>query len=381
MPIESVINIELNAGATRFVPNDGKFHPDEDDFPENYRMQEQFDSNGISNVLFNGTTKAFDYNPVFSEDQITKIFFADPPNFRPVSEFDVRTYYSNTKILGESVDAFTRFGLLNYRDIDPAYGAINRLLNLQDEIVTVQDDAIGVFLVNTRELANAESGALITLGTGDGVQDFSYITTQNGGIHQYAAVVADGVAYVLDAKRKALVILKGTTAQDLSKALGMNSYFNDNIGGMMLLTKKQGGDNPLIGIGATLGYDTRNREVLISLFGNKYGYNLNNNYSYGPKRAFNAGTGTGLGLDGNIELLYMNGVPFDVTNLPVQVGGSPGIINVDGDAVNTPGDGLSALGEIRESDITPLLPLPDFNSNLFDVLQNIDGNFESILPY
>ena len=160
----------------------------------------------------------------------------------------------------------------------------------------------------------------------------------------------------------------------------MNSYFNDNIGGMMLLTKKQGGDNPLIGIGATLGYDTRNREVLISLFGNKYGYNLNNNYSYGPKRAFNAGTGTGLGLDGNIELLYMNGVPFDVTNLPVQAGGSPGIINVDGDAVNTPGDGLSALGEIRESDITPLLPLPDFNSNLFDVLQNIDGNFESILP-
>ena len=380
LPVESVINIELNAGATRFVPNDGKFHPDEDDFPTNHRMQEQFDSNGISNVLFNGTTKAFDYNPVFSEDQITKIFFADPPNFRPVSEFDVRTYYSNTKILGESVDAFTRFGLLNYRDIDPAYGAINRLLNLQDEIVTVQDDAIGVFLINTRELANAESGALITLGTGDGVQDFSYITTQNGGIHQYAAVVADGVAYVLDAKRKALVILKGTTAQDLSKALGMNSYFNDNIGGMMLLTKKQGGDNPLIGIGATLGYDTRNREVLISLFGNKYGYNLNNNYSYGPKRAFNAGTGTGLGLDGNIELLYMNGVPFDVTNLPVQAGGSPGIINVDGDAVNTPGDELTAYGEILESDITPLLPLPDFNSNLFDVLQNIDGNFESILP-
>jgi len=379
IPVESVINTQLNAGASRFAPNEGLFDPGED-VPENYRMQEQFDVNGVSNVLFNGTTKAFEYNPVFSEDQITKIFFADPPDFNPVSEFDVRTYYSNTKILGESVDAFTQFGILNYKDIDPAYGAINRLLNLQDEIVTIQDDAIGVFLVNTRELAGAESGTLITLGTGDGVQDFSYVTTQNGSIHQYAAVVADGVAYILDAKRKALVILKGTTAQDVSKALGMNSYFNDNIGGMMLLTKKQGGDNPLIGIGATLGYDTRNREVLISLFGNQYGYNLNNNYSYGPNKAFNSGFGTGLGLDGNIELLYMNGVPFDVTNLPVQAGGNPGIINVDGDAINTPGDELSAYGEILESDITPLLPLPDFNSNLFDVLQSIDGNFESILP-
>ena len=379
MPVESVINIELNAGATRFVPNDGKFHPDDDDFPTNHRMQENLDVNGVSNVLFNGTTKAFDYNPVFSEDQITKIFFADPPNFNPVSEFDVRTYYSNTKILGETIDAFTQFGLLNYRDIDPAYGAINRLLNLQDEIVTVQDDAIGVFLINTRELASAESGALITLGTGAGVQDFSYITTQNGSIHQYAAVVADGVAYVFDAKRKALVILSGTKAEDISKALGMNSFFNDNVGGMMLLTKKQGGDNPLIGIGATLGYDTRNREVLISLFGNKYGYNLNNNYAYGPRQAFKGGI-SGLALDGNIEILYMNGVPFDVTNLPVQAGGNPGVVNIDADAVNTPGDSLSALGEIRETDITPLIPLPDFNSNLFDVLQNIDGNFESILP-
>lgn len=309
IPIETTINTELNAGGDGF--EGGLFTQGPDTNPANYRLQEHKDVNGTSNVLTNGTTKAFDYKPVFTEDQITKLYFTEPPGFKPSNVFDVRTFYSNTKILGETDDAFTQFGLLNYQDIDPAYGPINRVLNLNDEIVTIQDDAIGVFLINTRELSASESGALITLGTGAGVQDFSYITTQNGGIHQYAAVVANGVAYVLDAKRKSLIILKGTTAQDLSKATGLNNFLNDNISGVMLLTKEQGGDNPLIGIGATMGYDQVNREVLTSLFTNKIGYNLNNAYGANAFRGINGTLGQ-VAFSPGVEVLFYNGNVFRI---------------------------------------------------------------------
>ena len=308
IPIETTINTELNAGGDGF---EGGLFAAGEDTPFNYRLQENKDVNGTSNVLVNGTTKAFDYKPVFSEDQITKLYFTEPPGFQPANVFDVRTFYSNTNILGETADAFTQFGLLNYIDIDPAYGPINRVLNLNDEIVTIQDDAIGVFLINTRELANAESGTLITLGTGAGVQDFSYISTQNGGMHQYAATVANGVAYVFDAKRKALIILKGTTASDLSKATGLNNYLNENVAGIMLLTKEQGGDNPLIGIGATMGYDQLNREVLLSLYGNGIGYNLNNAYGV---RAFR-GVGGDFGnvrFTSGVSVLFFDGQVFQV---------------------------------------------------------------------
>lgn len=309
IPIESTINTDLNAGADGIGSTDaqrGKFALGTDS-PVSYRLQEDKDYEGTSNILFNGTTKAFDYKPVFTEDQITKLYFTDPPGFKPANVFDVRTFYSSTKILGESEDSFTKFGLLDYKDIDPAYGPINRVLNLRDEIVTVQDDAIGVFLINTREMSASESGALITLGTGQGVQDFSYITTQNGGIHQYAATVANGTAYILDAKRKSLIILKGTSAQDLSKALGLNDYLNDNIKGIMLLTKEQGGDNPLLGIGATMGYDQLNREVLISLYNSRIGYNLNNAYG---ANAFREVENEDLAFSEGVEIIYLDGQAY-----------------------------------------------------------------------
>lgn len=306
IPVESTINTELNAGGDGFQGGTYSFGTDP---PTNYRLQEDRDYEGTSNVLFNGTTKAFDYKPVFTEDQITKLYFTDPPGFKPSNVFDVRTFYSNTKILGESEDSFTKFGLLDYKDIDPAYGPINKVLNLKDEVVTVQDDAIGVFLINTREMAASESGALITLGTGQGVQDFSYITTQNGGIHQYATTVANGIAYILDAKRKSLIILKGTAAQDLSKATGLNDYLNENINGIMLLSKEQGGDNPLLGIGATIGYDQLNREVLVSLYSSKVGYNLNNAYG---ANAFREVENEDLAFSAGLEILYLDGQAFSV---------------------------------------------------------------------
>ena len=302
LPIESSINCALNSGATIYTS--GRFSPDGND-PQAYRLQEFRDVNNTSNILVNGTSKAFDYNPVYSNEQITKLFFTETFGSSLVDKFDVRTYYSGTKNLGEKLDSFTRFGLLNYKDIDPAYGPINRLLNLKDELITVQDDAIGVFVINTRELLTSESGSLITLGTGAGFQDFQYLTTQNGGIHQYAAIVSNQTAYILDAKRKSLVILEGTQAGDISKATGMNDYFNKNIKGMVTLTREQGGDNPLIGIGATIGYDQVNREVLISVFGNKVGYNLNT--MYGVEEGLIELLGGGVDVSPETEIYVING--------------------------------------------------------------------------
>ena len=307
LPVESTINCVLNAGGT--IRKGGRFSHN-DTPPEGYRLQEHTDVLGTSNIAFNGTSKAFDYKPLFSEDQVTKIYFAPPINFRPVNQFDVRTFYSNTKILGEKIDSFTTFGILNYKDIDPAYGPINRLLNLQDEIVTIQDDAIGVFLINTRELLASESNSLVTIGTGQGVQDFSYITTQNGSIHQYAAVVTDQTAYILDAKRKSLIIMKGTQAEDLSKAKGLNDFLNREIRGLATLTKEQGGDNPLIGIGAIIGYDQVNKEVLLSIAGNQTGYNLNS--TYGQQNAFQIVSGNGaIQFSPEVDVFYHNGEPFN----------------------------------------------------------------------
>lgn len=345
MPVESTINCFLNAGGT--IKSGGRFDTGLGDGPQSYRLQEHTDALGTSNLAFNGTSKAFDYKPLFSEDQITKTYFADPINFKPVNRFDVRTYYSNTKILGEKVDAFTTFGILDYKDIDPAYGPINRLLNLKDEVVTVQDDAIGVFLINTREMQASESGSLVTIGTGQGVQDFNYLTTQNGSIHQYANIVSNGIGYILDAKRKSLIILNGTKPADLTKAKGMNDFLNKEIKGLTTLTREQGGDNPLIGIGATMGYDQVNREVLISILDNRIGYNLNT--LYGQQEAFQIVSGNGaIQPSPEVEILIQDG----------QMYGPEAEL-----------DFISYTSLLEE--VPTLVPLPDaYNSEVVDVIKD-----------
>ena len=294
IPVETTVNIELGSG-TRF--SEGARLSDElyrtQEYPSNPPRYN--DTTGGRNRLF------FEYDPVYSEEQVSKAFIPLPVG-QPTPEvnFDVRTYYSGTKLLGENLDSWSQFGLFNFKDIDTQYGPLNRLINFKDEIFGFQDNAVVSFQINTRELIASEQGAPLTLGTGAGIQDYIYLSTQYGSINQYGILKTDNAIYFLDANRKKFFAIAGKGVTDISEAKGLNDYLRTNITGLATLTRDQGGDNPLLGVGSHLGYDPINKEVLITVLGNKKGYNLDTNY--GLNNAF-----IGNGFSPETEIVIVNG--------------------------------------------------------------------------
>lgn len=272
IPVESTINLGLTSGT--------KFSQGSAFGGDSFRTQDSptftgqgNDDDGNKNKLF------FEYSPVYSEDIISKAFITLPTGITTPEEiFDVRSYYSGTKILGARIDSWSKFGLLDYIDLDSKYGPINKFVSFNDNIYSFQDDAVGVFVINTRELIQGEEGSLITLGIGAGFQDFKYISTEYGSISQFAVTPTPQGIYFLDIKRQKLLNITGEGINDFSEIVGMNDFFRKEIKGAINLTRSQGGDNPLIGIGAHMVYDPIHKEVWLTVLGNRKGYNLSSNY-------------------------------------------------------------------------------------------------------
>lgn len=257
IPVETVVNIELGSGTTR---SEGATFNE-----QSYRVQEYPDYLGYGNDTSGGRSRFFhQYDGVFSEETVSKRFFALPPGqTQAETHFDVRTHYSATKTLGEERDSFSDFAIADYKDLDPQYGPINRIMNFKDTLYAFQDNAVGAYLINTRELLSGEQGAALSIGTGQGISDYQYVSTEYGCIHQYAVTKTDSGVYFLDARRQKFFLL-GEGLTDLSEVLGMNDFLRSNIPNSFLLTREEGGDNPLLYTGPHMTYDPLNKEVWLT---------------------------------------------------------------------------------------------------------------------
>lgn len=350
IPVETTVNIEIDSGT--------KFSEGSQLSGQSYRTQEYPSNPPRFNDTTGGRNRLFhEYDPVYSEEQVSKAFIPLPVG-QPTPEvnFDVRTYYSGTKQLGENLDSWSQYGLFNFKDIDTQYGPLNRLINFKDEIFGFQDNAVVSYQINTRELIASEQGSPLTLGTGAGIQDYMYLSTQYGSINQYGVLKTDNAIYFIDANRQKFFALAGKGVADLSETKGLNNYLRTNLKGMATLTRQQGGDNPLLGIGSHLGYDPVNKEILITVLGNKKGYNLDTNY--GLDNAF-----TGNTFSSEVEIIIVNG------QLYTAVQGA--------EFTNELSETFLELAQ--DSVITPLQPLPrpvtrftNSISNLYRA-RNIDG--------
>jgi hypothetical protein len=353
IPVETTVNLYLTSG-TRFSQGasvDGL----------NYRAQDTpmftgrgNDDDGGKNRLF------FEYSPVYSEEQTSKEFLTLPVGIATPEEiFDVRAYYSGTKTLGERLDSWSKFGLLDFTDLDTDFGPINRFIMFNDNIYSLQDDAVGVFVINTRELIQGEQGTLITLGTGLGFQDFKYVSTEYGSINQYAVISTPSGVFFLDSKRQKFLGITGEGLGDFSEIKGMSDYFRKHIKGALKLTKEQGGDNPLIGLGPHMVYDPVNKEVWLTVLGNKKGYNLSSNYGIANLPNIFTQTNTGnYVINPGIELLSINGVNYSI---------GPGLVIPQ-----------QVFEDALQSTITPFQSTPNSLTSLYRAI--IDSINSSVLP-
>lgn len=266
---ESTINIDLAYGSIIKTGVEYKLGS----FQHTILRQE----NNNIHTNFGKSLNMYAYNDVYSAQNDDVTFFIKPTSLIDFPINDLRAYLSDVKINGETIDSWTKFGVNNYYDVDD-YGPINKILNWKDNVFFIQDRAVGVYAINRAAITTTTDGVPTQLGTGQGFGKHQYISKEHGSIHQWGIKATDTGIYFFDSIHRKIFVLSGANTP-ISEIKGIHSWLN-NLPDGVFLRKENGGDNPILGKGITIGRDIINDEVIFTYFGMGIYPNLQTNTDY-----------------------------------------------------------------------------------------------------
>jgi hypothetical protein len=231
-PIETTVNLQ-NRSDLSLLGWDNKFQPRYDEFHNYNRVYSQ-----SSNLINNQT---------------------DNIKLKKVSEYNSRIISSKLKIPGEFIDSWTDFLENETLDLDGKYGSINNIITFNDVLYALQDRAVSKIGVNPRVQTQGSDGLSIELGTGGILYDYNYITTDSGTLNKWSVFTSPYGFYYFDLLNKSYNKFNGKIL-NLSSMKGMHAYFQNNTDYTELIK-----DNHLLRQGIIGGYDSVNKEALLTL--------------------------------------------------------------------------------------------------------------------
>lgn len=171
----------------------------------------------------------FEYNTVYSAQNGAKQFVSSYLYSQDSNIFGNRIYASSVKTANEITDSWTMFQEANYLDVDVQYGNITNLIPFKDRLFFFQDEAVGIASVNERSVINDGNVGQLTLGTGDVLARYDYISNTNGSsiINDRSIVRSDNLLYWYDIDKNEICELQGDAILTLSKTKNVQTYLND----------------------------------------------------------------------------------------------------------------------------------------------------------
>jgi hypothetical protein len=184
-------------------------------------------SNGIADDLVQ-PNDLYRYNTVYSKENDTKIFIQAPFDFVSQLEYPVRTYASDIKTTNELSDSWLNFRVNSYKDVDPQWGEITKLITVNEKLLFFQPRAFGILSVNERALLQTTQISQLSLGTSGVLDRFDYAKTNVGASDKRHVLLTANGLYWIDAINKALYKYTGGP-EEVSIMKGMDSYFRSAI--------------------------------------------------------------------------------------------------------------------------------------------------------
>jgi hypothetical protein len=177
------------------------------------------------------------------------------------NDFDNRVHSSNAKSNGELIDNWRQFPVLLYKDIEGAYGPINKLLQHNNTIYYFQDKACGYLLINPRASVSTTVSGGLQMGFGDVLHDFEYLSTEIGCTYQWSPISTTETVFIVDSFSKQIYGLKGKNIIPISESASMNPEVRRLLSGDISKT-----DNPLLQQGVHTGWHQRFNEIFFTFF-------------------------------------------------------------------------------------------------------------------
>ena len=218
-----------------------------------------------ANLDLSNVDDQYQINEVYHNSNNLKQGFAKPSNYVSVEHNDIQIRWSDAKQRGSFVDTWTLFKPNSAKEVNSLYGKLTAIQNLNDEIFFFQKEAVGLLSVNPRIVLQNASERNLEIGVGDIVQDFKYLSTNQGTPNWNTVISGDYLAIFFDSTTNRLCLLEGNGVNEVSYTAGMDSYFrriwkdeqNTHVYEESLW-------NPFLNSGMSLGYDSLNKNFIIS---------------------------------------------------------------------------------------------------------------------
>jgi len=239
-PTQSVYNIDLRSGIhvnTDLSQNDGTFASGNDEYI---------------------------YHTGYSASNNIRKYLPKPDFFNSTSVYNNLVYWSEVKINGENNDSFGIVLPSSNYSVDGNYGEITALLNLRNDMIFIQENAIGRLLINPTSIITDENNLPLRLGDGGILNKHFYFDTNSGSKHQWSICKSSNNVLYADVKRKKINLFNGESIVSISDTKNNRGFFNKIIHDKILLN-----DNPIKYSGILSTYDSVNNEFLIT-FLNKF---------------------------------------------------------------------------------------------------------------
>lgn len=168
---------------------------------------------GIYNDVYTQQNNFFNYRILKEEDL--------------VDNFQNQVCWSEVKTLGEELDTWCQISAGDSMDFQGEYGQLQGLINFQNELYGLQDNAIYKLNYNTRVMISPSDGQAIQISNNFRVDPPLLIKEQCGITNQDALIKSPNSLYFFDEKRGRLFRMVGDQVSELSTEKGVNSLIKN----------------------------------------------------------------------------------------------------------------------------------------------------------
>ena len=217
-PVETTINLTFKTNPTynNLINN-----------PSVALMQENVGVYTKNKVTFTQNFKLYNYNSVYSRQNNIIKHYPKPLDSVVNPIYDNRIHVSGRKFNNEPIDSWTKWSQSDYKDIDGKYGSITSIINLNQDLIFFQNNAIGSLAVEDRVLLQTGNASALTLGTGSVMNRFDYITTTQGCIDSESIKIGKYSALFYDRENNSICNIDNKNVINVSKVSGIQSWLNN----------------------------------------------------------------------------------------------------------------------------------------------------------
>lgn len=224
-PVESTINLDLSSG--NLISRNSEIFTSSDFGIDLLKEEAGVYGYNDTSETYIQEKDLYLYNTIYSQEQNIDYNTSIDEDITLNTYHPNRIIYSDSKIDNSTVDAWTVFRPNNYIDVTGTYGPIYKLEKWNNEIFFIQEDAFGHLPINQRSLINDNNIGTLSLGTGEILNRYDYVSTFNGIQFKSSSDCVKSGIYFIDKKRKCLMRYNGKL-EDLGIIKGLRSYFHNN---------------------------------------------------------------------------------------------------------------------------------------------------------